>query len=68
MRLWHILHSRLRSLLFRVGRESDLNEELQLHLERETERLQAGGLSHEEARRQARRRFGGVEAVKEASR
>ena len=28
----------------------------------------AGGLSHEEARRQARRLFGGVEAVKEASR
>ena len=68
MRLWHILHSRLRSLLFRVRRESDLNEELQLHLERETERLQASGLSHEEARRQARRLFGGVEGVKEASR
>jgi predicted permease len=68
MRLWHILHSRLRCLLFRVGRESDLNEELQLHLERETERLQASGLSHEQARRQARRLFGGVEGVKEASR
>ena len=68
MRLWHVLHSRLRSLLFRVRRESDLNEELQLHLERETERLEASGLSHEEARRQARRLFGGVEGVKEASR
>ena len=41
MRAWHIVRSRLRSLVFRGGRESDLNEELQLHLERETERLQA---------------------------
>ena len=41
MRLWHILRSRLRSLFFRDRRESDLREELQFHLERETERLQA---------------------------
>ena len=68
MRAWHIVRSRLRSLFFRGGRESDLNEELQLHLERETERLQATGLSHEDARRQARRLFGGVEQIKEASR
>ena len=54
MRLWHILRSRLRSIVFRDRRESDLSEELQLHLERETERLQASGLSREEARLQAR--------------
>src|SRR5687767_7857622 len=68
MRAWHILRSRLRSLLFRGSRESDLSEELQLHLERETERLQAGGMSYDEARLQARRLFGGVEQIKEASR
>ena len=68
MRAWHIVRSRLRSLLFRDGRESDLREELQLHLERETERLQATGLSQEDARLQARRLFGGVEQIKEASR
>src|SRR5687768_6110242 len=68
MRLWHILHSRLRSLLFRGRRESDLNEELRLHLEREIERLQANGVSTEEARFQALRLFGGVEQIKEASR
>ena len=68
MRLWYIIRSRLRSLLFRGGRESDLSEELQLHLERETERLQATGLSHDDARLQARRVFGGVEQIKEASR
>jgi predicted permease len=68
MRLWHILRSRLRSLVFRDRRESELNEELQLHLERETERLQASGLSRDDARLQARRLFGGVEQIKEASR
>src|SRR4029434_3963381 len=68
VRAWHIVRSRLRSLVFRSGRESDLNEELQLHLERETERLQAIGLSREDARLQALRLFGGVEQIKEASR
>ena len=54
VRAWHIVRSRLRSLVFRGSRESDLSEELQLHLERETERLQASGLSREDARLQAR--------------
>src|SRR6187455_10309 len=68
MRPWHILLSRLRSIFFRSGREADLREELQLHLERETERLQATGLSREDARFRALRLFGGVEQIKEASR
>jgi predicted permease len=68
VRAWHILRSRLRSILSPGTRESDLSEELQLHLERETERLQASGLSREDARLQARRLFGGVEQIKEASR
>ena len=68
MRIWHVLKSRLRSLVFRGRRESELSEELQLHLERDTERLQASGLPGEEARFQALRLFGGVEQVKEASR
>jgi predicted permease len=68
VRFWHILRSRLRSIVFRDHRESDLSEELQLHLERETERLQASGVSREEARLQARRLFGGVEQIKEAAR
>src|SRR6185369_702150 len=67
-RLWYILLSRLRSILFRDRRESDLSEELQIHLDREIERLQAGGLSRDEARFQALRLFGGVEQIKEASR
>ena len=32
VRLLHILHSRLRSLLFGTRREADLREELQFHL------------------------------------
>ena len=68
MRLWHILQSRLRSIVFRDRRESDLSEELQLHLEHETERLRASGLSRDQARLQALRLFGGVEQIKEASR
>jgi MacB-like periplasmic core domain len=68
VRLWHILQSRLRSIVFRDRRESDLSEELQLHLERETERLQASGLSRDEARLQALRLFGGIEQIEEASR
>jgi predicted permease len=68
MRAWHILRSRFRSLFFRNRREADLNEELRLHLERETARLQATGLSPEDARFQALRLFGGVEQIKEAAR
>jgi predicted permease len=65
MRAWHILRSRFRSLVFRGARESDLREELQLHLARETERLQASGVPPDEARLQALRLFGGVEQIKE---
>ena len=68
MRLWHMLTSRLRSLFFRDRRESDLNEELRFHLERDTERLQASGMPREAARLHARRVFGGVEPIKDACR
>ena len=68
MRLWHIVKSRLRSVFLRDRRESDLSEELQFHLERETERLQASGISREAARLQAVRLFGGAEQIKEECR
>jgi hypothetical protein len=68
VRLWDILRTRLGSLLFRDSRESELTEELRLHLERETERLRAGGLSPEAARLQALRTFGGVDQIKEECR
>ena len=68
MRLWNILRSRLRSLFFRDGRESDLREELQFHLESEAERLEASGMAREAARRQACQLFGGVEHIKDECR
>jgi hypothetical protein len=39
MRLWHIFRAHVRSLLFRDRREADLAEELQMHIDREAERL-----------------------------
>jgi predicted permease len=68
VRLWHILQTRLRSLFFRNRRESDLREELQFHLERETERLEAGGMRPDAARLQALQTFGAMEPTKEACR
>jgi predicted permease len=68
VRLWHVARARLESLIFRGRRESDLAEELQLHVEREAERLESTGLSPEAARRRAARLFGGMDQVKEACR
>jgi predicted permease len=68
VRLGHILHTRLRSLLFRTRHEADLREELQFHLERETERLQAAGMRPDAARLQEVRTFGTVEPTQEACR
>jgi predicted permease len=68
MRLWHILASRLRSIVFRDRRESELSEELQLHLERQAEQWIAGGMDPEEARLRARRQFGAVESFKQECR
>ena len=54
--------------MFRDRRESELTEELQLHLERETEQLLASGLSPDAGAPQALRTFGGVEQVREECR
>ena len=58
----------MRSVLFRDRRESELTEELQLHLEQDIERLQARGASPEAARLQALRTFGGVGQISEECR
>jgi putative ABC transport system permease protein len=68
MRLWHRLHAGGRSLLLRDRREAELREELQLHVDRDTERLRASGVPPETARHQALRQFGGVEQIKEMCR
>ena len=45
-----------------------MTEEMEQHLERLTERYLAKGMSPEEARKTARRQFGGLEQMKEAAR
>jgi len=53
-------------VLFRKGRlESDLDEELRYHLEKEIQENLRKGMSPEEARRRAGVEFGGVERTKE---
>jgi predicted permease len=59
------LGERLRALLRKRQVEAEMAEELQYHLERETEKNIQAGLSPREARRLAHARFGGVERVKE---
>lgn len=49
----------------RRRREAELDEELETHIQMETEKNQRAGMSATEARRAALRRFGGVAVVKE---
>lgn len=58
----------LRALFHRAAVERDLDDELQFHLERETEKYIKHGLTPEEAARRARRVFGGVERIKDDTR
>lgn len=68
MRWWTELRVRLRALVGRRAMERELDEELAFHLERETAKLVDEGWSPPEARREARRRFGGVERHREGAR
>lgn len=62
------LFSRLAALIFRRRAERDLEDEVRFHLDTLAEEYQRKGVSAEEARRAARRDFGGVAQVKEAYR
>ncbi|HSB53401.1 MAG TPA: ABC transporter permease [Gemmatimonadales bacterium] len=62
------LRLRFSAMLFRHRVERDLDEELETHLELETDARRRAGLPPEEARRQALLAFGGVERWKEATR
>jgi macrolide transport system ATP-binding/permease protein len=59
------LMRRLAALLRRRQLEQEMDTELRSHLEMETEMNRRKGMSEEEARREARRNFGGVEQTKE---
>src|SRR5215471_4480424 len=56
---------RLRALFRRKSVETELDEELRFHLERQVEKYVKGGLSKQEAQWRARLEFGGYEQVKE---
>ena len=59
---------RLRGLFFKGRFEQDLEEEIRSHLEMQREDYQRQGMSVDEARAAASRKFGGVEQVKETYR
>ena len=59
---------RMRALLRRKSVETELEDELRFHLEQQVEKYAQGGMSREEARRQARLEFGGIELAKEECR
>ena len=56
---------RLRSLLRRETVESEMDDELQFHSERQLEKYMKEGLSSDEAARRVRITFGGLEQVRE---
>jgi putative ABC transport system permease protein len=62
--LLHDLLFRLRSLMRRSAAESELDDELCFHLERQTDKYVKSGMSEPEALRRARLEFGGLDQVK----
>jgi predicted permease len=62
------LRTRLDGLLRRRRLEEELVEELEYHIDRETERLLANGMDAEEARAGARRSFGNLELTRASAR
>ena len=59
---------RLRALYRRSAVENELDEELRLHIERQVDKHIGAGLTREEAERQTRLEFGGLDQVKEECR
>ena len=65
MRFWHLITTRLRAIVLRQRSETEMDEELRLHLERTIEQRIAAGMPPQEASRLSRLEFGGVEQIKE---
>jgi putative ABC transport system permease protein len=68
MTIWSRLRSWSKATLRRSRMESEMDEELRFHLEARAADLVRSGVTPEEARRQARIEFGGIERVKEEGR
>src|ERR1039458_10652556 len=62
------LYIRFRSLFRRASVESELNEELRFHRDRQLKKYSQSGLTYEEAIRRFRLEFGGLDQVKEECR
>lgn len=67
MRLFHSLLRRLRSFLQKDSTNAELSEELQFHLERQTEENIASGMSPEQAQAAAKASFGSIAQATEES-
>jgi putative ABC transport system permease protein len=67
MRWLNILSDRLRALLGREAVIRDIDEELRLHIEMETESNVRRGMSHSEARRAALLSFGNYDRARDAA-
>jgi predicted permease len=67
MRWLNVLWARLRALTGRESVISDIDEELRLHVEMETEENLARGMSPEEARRAARMSFGNFDSIRDTA-
>ena len=59
---------KLRALLRRRSADDELSEELRYHLDRETERNVAAGMTHADARDAARRALGNLTVAADESR
>jgi predicted permease len=59
---------RLRSVIQRRAAKQEIDEELRFHIEQRTAENTAGGMSPEEADREARKRFGNVQSIREECR
>ncbi|HEY6400472.1 MAG TPA: ABC transporter permease, partial [Blastocatellia bacterium] len=68
MTLLRVFFHRLRGMIFKRSLERDMEEEIRSHLEMQIEHNMKQGMDTDEARQAARRKFGGVEQIKEAYR
>jgi putative ABC transport system permease protein len=66
--LLHDLLFRLQTLFRRPTAESELDDELRFHLERQIAKYVRSGMSEQEATRRARLEFGGIDQVKDECR
>jgi predicted permease len=68
MKMLRIIRNRIRSLWQRHEVKREIDEELRFHLEQRTAENLAAGLSPEDAAREARKRFGNLQSVREECR